>query len=143
MPIADIGTARDEILSHFTTVWNAQTPPVPDLHYDDKTLDLPTASPYARITIKHTPLSLRTVGGETGNRRFRRFGVVTVQVFTLFGDGLQEADRIATIAANAFEGQKTGEDRVTFRETRIEEVGEAGLWFQTNVVVDFDWDTVK
>lgn len=143
MPIADITTARDEILDHFTTAWNAQTPPVPLLLYDDRHEDLPNDAAYARITVRHALMDQQTVGGNTGSRRFRRFGVVTVQIFAITGDGLQEADRLATIAHDAFEGQKTGDDRVFFRNVRINEVGQEGPWFQTNVIADFDWDTVK
>lgn len=143
MPIASITDARDEIVSHFTTLWNAQTPPIPLLLYDDKHTDLPNDASYARITVRHSEMDQRSVGGNVGNRRFRRFGVVTVQIFTIAGDGLQESDRLATIAHNAFEGQKTGEDRVFFRNVRINEIGQEGPWFQSNVIVDFDWDTVK
>lgn len=53
MPINTITEARDELLTHFTTKWNAQTPPIPLLLYDDKHRDLPDDAPYARITIKH------------------------------------------------------------------------------------------
>jgi hypothetical protein len=143
MPIDNISDARDEILDHFTTVWSAQPNPVPLLVYQDKRRDLPLNAPYARITVIHTPETQRTIGGGVGNRRFRRFGIVTVQVFAMGGAGLQDADRFANIALTAFEGSKTGEDRVTFRNARIVEVGEVGPWFQMNVIADFDWDSVK
>jgi hypothetical protein len=143
MPITSITDARDEILDHFTTAWNAQTPPVPLLLYGDKHTDLPDDAPFARITVVHGPSEQVSVGGETGNRRFRRFGVITVQIFALAGDGLSSADSFAKIALDAFEGDKTGLDRVTFRNVRINEVGEDGPWMQVNVLADFDWDTVK
>ena len=53
MPIATIAAARDEILLHFTTAWNAGTPPIPLLLYDDKVRDLPDDAPYARIVVTH------------------------------------------------------------------------------------------
>lgn len=143
MPIASYQDAYDEIMDHFTTAWNAQTPPVPLLLYTGKTGETPNEAPFARITVQHNESNQRSVGGNVGNRRFRRFGIVTVQVFALSGDGLQEAHRLANIANNAFEGQKTGLDRVTFRNCRINEIGEDGPWFQVNVVADFDWDAVK
>lgn len=144
MPIDTIGEARDEILKHFTTQWNAQTPPVPALFYEDKTQDLPDDDdPYARITVRHNDMAQKTVGGNTGSRIFERDGVVVVQIFAPNNDGLQEADRLANIAHSAFEGQKTAEDRVDFRNVRIREVGQEGPWFQVNVIADFDWYTVK
>jgi hypothetical protein len=144
MPIPTVNEARDEILDHFTALWNAQTPPVPALLYDDKVKGVPEDAPFVRITIRHTPAGGQvSVGGEVGNRRFRRFGVITVQIFTITGGGLSDADSFATIARDAFEGQSTGPDRIYFRNVNVVEIGESGVWFQTNVVVDFDYDSVK
>jgi hypothetical protein len=47
MALLTIAEARDEILLHFTTKWNAGTPPIPLLLYDDRHRDLPTDAPYA------------------------------------------------------------------------------------------------
>lgn len=144
MPIDTIAEARDEILTHFTTAWNAGTPPVPLLMYDDKHRDPPDNAPYARITVKHNLFTQATVGGKgTGGQRFRRFGIVTVQVFTLSGDGLTNADVLVDLALDAFEGQSTGSDRIEFRNARANEIGEDGPWFQTNVIAEFDYDRVK
>lgn len=145
MPVSSITEARNEILSHFTTAWNAQTPPVPLLLYDDKSKP-PTPSnpaPYARITVRHTDRDRVTLSDEVGNRRFRADGIITVQVFSVSGDGLTSNDVFVNVALDAFEGAKTGEDRVTFRNVRDEEIGEDGPWFQTNVVAEFDYDVVK
>ena len=144
MPIPDIGTARGEILSHFTTAWNAQTPPVPTLLYQDKkTPRIPDSGPWARINVQHNDRDRATVGGNANNRRFRAFGIIIVQIFTPYGDGLTNNDSLVNVAVNAFEGTKTGEDRVEFRNVRSQEIGEDGPWFQTNVIAEFDYDLVK
>ncbi len=144
MPIATIAEARDEILAHFTTAWDAGTPPVPRLLYDDKARDLPPNAPYARIIVKHNLFAQATVGGKgTGGQRFRRFGIVTVQIFTLSGDGLTNADVLVDLALDAFEGESTGSDRIEFRNARANEIGEDGPWFQTNVIAEFDYDRIK
>jgi len=147
MPIALIADGRDEILAHFTDKWNAGTPPIPLLLYDDKHRDLPDDAPYARITIKHNVFPQVTVGATVvkgGNGvRFRRFGIVTVQVFELSGDGLTSSDVLVDLALDAFEGEKTGLDRVEFRNARINEIGQDGPWFQTNVIAEFTYDRVK
>jgi len=142
MPITTLVSARDKVMLHFTTLWNAQTPPVPLLLYDDRHRDLPTNAPYARITMRHNVMDQRTLGN-SGNRRFRRFGVITVQVFTLSNKGLATADVFAKVALDAFEGQSTAPTEIHFRNARINEVGEDGPWFQTNVLVDFDYDEIK
>ena len=147
MPIATIADGRDEILLHFTTKWDAGTPPIPLLFYDDKHRDLPPNAPYARITIKHNVFPQVTIGATVANGgngvRFRRFGIVTVQVFELSGDGLTSSDVLVDLALDAFEGEKTGLDRVEFRNARANEIGQDGPWFQTNVIAEFTYDRVK
>lgn len=147
MPIATIKEARNEILDHFTTAWNAGTPPIPLLLYDDKHEDLPADAPYARIVVKHNLTPRVTIGAPValgGNgARFRRFGIVTVQIFTISGDGLTTADDLVDLAVDAFEGESTGSDRIEFRATRPNEIGQDGPWFQTNVIAEFDYDRVK
>ena len=147
MPIATIAAARDEILLHFTTKWNAGTPPIPLLLYDDKHRDLPNDAPYARITIKHNESPQVTIGATVAKGgdgvRFRRLGIVTVQVFEVSGDGLTAADVLVDLALDAFEGEKTGLDRIEFRNARANEIGQDGPWFQTNVVVEFTYDRIK
>lgn len=142
MPIATLTAARDLILDHFTTAWNAQTPPVPLLLYDDRHRDLPANDPYARITVRHNVMDQRTMGN-TGNRRFRRFGVITVQIFALSNQGLATADVFGKVALDAFEGSSTAPDEIHFRNVRVNEVGEDGPWFQVNVIADFDYDEIK
>jgi hypothetical protein len=147
MPIATLEAGRDEILLHFTTKWNAGTAPIPLLLYDDKARDLPTNASYARITVKHNVFPQVTVGATVakgGNGvRFRRFGIVTVQVFTISGDGLTNSDNLVDLALDAFEGEKTGLDRIEFRNARANEIGQDGPWFQTNVIAEFVYDRVK
>ncbi len=147
MPIPTLTEGRDEILSHFTTAWNAGTPPIPVLLYDDKHRDLPDDAPYARITIKHNVFPQVTIGAtvaEGGNGvRFRRFGIVTVQVFEISGGGLTSSDILVDLVLDAFEGEKTGPDRIEFRNARANEIGQDGPWFQTNVIVEFVYDRVK
>jgi len=147
MPISTLAAARDEILLHFTTKWDAGTPPIPLLLYDDKHRDLPADAPYARITVSHNVFSQVTLGGKvaqgSGGSRFRRFGVVTVQVFTVSGDGLTNADVLVDLALDAFEGENTGSDKVEFRNARANEIGQDGPWFQVNVVAEFTYDRVK
>lgn len=148
MPISSLADARDEIVLHFKTAWDAQTPPVPLLLYQDKHTDLPNDAPYARITVQHNVFLQSTVGGKTGSfggagQRFRRFGIVTIQIFSISGDGLTKNDIFAKVALDAFEGQSTGLDRIEFRNAKSNEIGEDGPWFQTNVTADFVYDEVK
>lgn len=146
MPISTIEEARDEILTHFTTAWNAQASP-PILLYDDRERDLPDNAPYARIMVEHNLSTQVTVGGKKalggGGQRFRRTGLVTVQIFTPFGDGLTDSDPLVDLVLDIFEGEETSSDRVEFRNVRPNEVGQNGAWHQTNVLAEFVYDRVK
>ncbi len=147
MPVNSIAEARDEILTHFKTAWDAGTPPIPLLLYDDKHVDLPIDDPYARITVTHNTFNQATIGATVANGgngvRFRRFGIIVVQVFTISGAGLTNADVLVDLALNAFEGEHTGSDRIEFRNVRANEIGQDGPWFQTNVIAEFEYDKIK
>ena len=142
MPIATIREAREEIYDHFIPLW---TPTGVLLLFQDKQKPtIPTTEvSWARITITHVDRDRVTLGDETGNRRFRSFGIITIEIYAVVGDGLTSSDDLVNIAVNAFEGAKTGEDRVTFRNVSHNEIGEDGPWFQTNVTAEFDYDFVK
>lgn len=142
MPVTSILDARDQIISLFTNGWNAQTPPVPLLLYDDKSEDLPKNGPYARITIAHNTGGQVTMA-TTGNRRFRRFGLVTIQIFSSANDGLSSADVFVKIANDIFEGASTGSDAIEFRNVRVNEIGEDGPWYQINVIAEFNYDRIR
>lgn len=142
MPIQTVAAARDEMLLHFRTAWDLGTST--RLLYDDKHRDVPDNAPYARIMVRHNLVEHVTIGGRIGSggagQRFRRFGIVTVQIYTISGDGLTVNDNLVQLALNVFEGARTGLDRVEFRNVRSNEIGQTGPWFQTNVIAEFVYD---
>lgn len=149
MPYSSIAAGRDAILKQFTTAWNAQTPPIPVVRYDDLPGDLPPGNaPWARVNVRHTTAPQVTLGG-VGGRRFRNYGILTVQVFSVdgakggTGGGLTQADALAKIVIDAFQGKSTKPDGVEFRNVRANEIGSSGSWFQTNVIADFEYDIIK
>lgn len=147
MPIASIATARDEILVLFKAAWDAGPAPVPPLIYTDRPEDVPDSGAWARVMVQHNLSSQATLGGKTslggGGQRFRRVGLVTVQIFTPSGGGLTQADSLVDLAVDAFEGESTGSDRVEFRDVRAVEAGHDGPWHQFNVFAEFMYDRVK
>jgi len=128
--------ARDEILTLFKTAWDAQGT-VPPVLYWDRATQPPTSGDWARITLRHTS------GGNAAisNRFFVREGLVTVQLFTNFGEGLSSADLMSKVVSDAFQGQQTA-GGVWFRNVRVNEIGQDGEWFQTNVLIDFEYNEV-
>ena len=144
MTVTDVTQARSEIHTRFKTVWDADSASQNvTVLYADTAQDPPPEGSWARITVRHADGAQATLSGETGARRFRQFGVVTVQVFTSTGDGQVTSDVLVAIAKFAFEGVATSPGRVLFRNVRIQEVGQDGAWFQSNVLADFEYDEVK
>ena len=144
MPFATKTLARDAILGLFTTAWVAQPPPVPLLLYDDVKQDTPKdGSPWARIQVKHNTGFQATLSGETGNKRFTHEGLITVQIFTKYGSGLKINDIHSQIAIEVFQGKRTAIEGVHFINVRSEEIGQSGDWYQTNVIAEFNYDTIK
>lgn len=143
MPIATITAGRNAIYKQFTDTWNAQTPPVPTIFYDDKQFDLPDGdTTWAFVMVRHDGSEQATLG-EVGGRRFRRRGRVVVQVRTPTGLGLSTNDVYSKVALDAFEGVETAPDQVIFRNARLQEEGTDGAWFLTNVISEFEYDEVK
>ena len=147
MPVATIAVGRDLILAHFKTAWDAGTPPIPVVFYDDNENDLPADDHYARVTIQHNEFEQRTLGGKPslggGGRRFRRSGLLTVQIFTVNDDGLTSSDALVDLLMDAFEGEDTSSDEVEFINVRANEVGHDGAWHQTNFLAEFRYDRIK
>jgi len=145
VPISTLTAARDAILTQFKTVWDTQASPIAKVLWQDSDDEVPKGTEsWARVTVVHNQGRQATLVGQTGNRRFRRFGLVTVQVFTPIDDGLTKNDILAKLAIDAFEGQTAGGgDRVEFRNVRSNEVGPDGTWFQTNVFAEFEYDEIK
>lgn len=135
--------ARDSILTLIRTAWLADgnSSGIPLLWWD-VAQDPPEMGAWARVTVRHGTGFQATLAGETGNRRFTRPGVVTVQIFTPSGDGLELSDILAIIAARALEGVRT-DNGVWFKNVSAPEIGHDGKWFQRNVTADFEYDEVR
>jgi hypothetical protein len=144
--LTSIEEARDEILTHFKTAWDTAVfgkdyEDMP-IFYDDVAGDTPPNTPWIRIRVQHNSGSQRSMG-EEGNRKFTRFGILTIQLFTPFGDGSGVSDEISQILIDIFEGRKTAPDDVWFRSVRYREVGQDKAWWQTNITVDFRYEVMK
>jgi hypothetical protein len=139
-----IKQAKDEIQTAFRTAWLAAdtSDEYPIRYWDVAYVDTPD-TPWCRLTVRHQDAEKVTLSNDVGARRFRRYGVATVQIFTFYGKGGSLSDDLATIAKNAFEGVTTSPGRVIFHNVRSQEIGQEGQWFQTNVLADFEYDEIR
>ena len=146
MPFQTIGDARDAIQTHFKTEWEAASWPVavPFVAWQD--VDAPTPKDnenWVRIKWMHK-VGFQATINSPGNRRFRARGTLTVEVRSPTGDGLTNSDLMVNTVQAIFEGQNVGgPDGVLFREITPVERGHDGPWFQTDVVVNFEYDRIR
>lgn len=132
--------ARDEILTIFKDAWDATGH---EAYYEDiKKSRESGETAWAVVTLRHAGGGQATLNNAAGSSRFRRVGILTVQVFTAIGKGLQESYALAKVVADAFEGTATP-GGVWFRNVRINEIGRDGKFFQNNVLIDFTYDEIK
>jgi hypothetical protein len=145
--VTTMAQAKNEIAGAFRDQWigGPLSAELPVLYRDvgDKP---PTSGAWARLTIRHSLGGQATLAGDSGTRHYRHTGFVTVQVFAERHDraGAETTlDALVTIAKHAFEGITTSPGRVAFHRVRVNEVGVSGVWLQTNVLADFEYDEVR
>jgi hypothetical protein len=92
--------------------------------------------------VQHANSAQATLADESSKKVFTRNGVLTVQIFTVYGIGLTKSDALVKIVQDAFEGKATL-NGIWFRNVRASEIGQDGEWHQTNVLVEFIYDEVK
>lgn len=142
-----LAQAKNEIAGAFRDAWIADplSADLPVLYLDVADAP-PTSGAWARLTVRHGPGGQATLAGDAGTRHYRRTGFVTVQVFVERHDraGAETTmDALVPIAVHAFEGITTSPGRVAFHRVRVNEVGVSGVWLQTNVLADFEYDEVR
>lgn len=142
---ATFAEAYDDLCQLVVTAWGSRGP----IDFEDQPKDpngppIPPIdnTPWIRVTLRHSDGKQVTLSNETGKRRFRRFGIFMVQVFSTLGTSLTSAQADTTIVVDALEGMATPHD-VLLRNVRVNEVGSDGHWFQSNVYADIEYDAVK
>jgi hypothetical protein len=139
--------AYDQIFGLFRAKWFADTPaitggPVPEVEYQGMTSigSPPQDAPWCRISLQHVTNNSAALNPDGVRKRFTVTGVVAVQIFVPIGQGLVLIRQLAPVAKEAFQGVRTADDSIWFREAQISEVGAEGSWFQMNVTASFEYD---
>lgn len=140
---ATVAQARDEILTTVKTAWEDDVLSQGlVMLWPDVAGDPPENGAWGRTTVIHTGGQQATLANHQGKRRFRRTGVVTVQLFTPVNDGQVLSDGLVAVVKDAFEGVTTASG-VIFRDVTPVEMGKHGGWFQVNVQAGFEYDEVR
>lgn len=138
--------ARAALSAFARTSWLAalvvvSLPSTTPIAYDNLNFDPPEdGSTWARLNIQHITADRASLGSPD-TCRFRREGLLSIQIFVPLGDGTLVADQIADSLVEAFEDVGAIEN-IWFRNIRMKEVGSDGTFHQVNVEVDFTFDRV-
>jgi len=119
-----------------STVFAAAIPGIP-IAWDNVEFDLDGVPEWVRFTMAFN-------GGtnpELEGKQFRRFGVLTVQIFVPAATGKRRARAIAETVLATFEGQAIGEAR--FRNVGLVDIGVDDRWYQSNVTAQFEFDQFR
>lgn len=129
--------AEADIRDFFNTGWNGASP----VAWPDVEFTIPEAEIWVRFNCQENG-GQQVSMGDPGNNRFRRFGIVTVQVFAPRGDASKNARAKASTARDLFTGaQSTG--GVTFYDVSARQIGDDGNGFyQINVFAPFYYDEI-
>lgn len=133
--------AQDQVIGVFSTAW-ATLSPVPPVHYPDRVPDEPfppKSGTWARVTMQDTEGDRVSLGRTA---RYRTDGVLIIQLFAPGGTGRQTTRALAELVLAAFRGKRTA-GGVWFHRERAQDVGADGHWWQTNVVIEYQYDTIQ
>lgn len=127
------------IRSRFDTQWSSLRPKIP-VFFDNAGDDVqpPQNSAWVRLTV--LPGASQQV--EMGRlRRWRRIGVVAVQIFVPAASGTGLAQELGDTVIEIFEGLTLSS--VIFRATSLIRVGLDGAWLQYNANTPFQADELR
>jgi hypothetical protein len=130
--------ARAIIYQAFVDDWGSLT----EYAFDNEAFNPEGLEEWVRLTVRQSTGGQHTLGAP-GGRRYRRRGLVFVQVFAPVDKGLQRFDELARAARDIFEGKTLS--LVEFYDGNIREIGKDpnGPWFSGNVSVVFSFDETK
>ncbi|MEE9367040.1 MAG: phage tail terminator-like protein [Dehalococcoidales bacterium] len=135
--------ARDAIQDAFNAAWGVPGSELTPIAYDNVPFDASKIDvPWVRLSIQFASGSIQTLGG-VGERTFRNFGIVFVQVFTIAGSNAVINDGFAKTAKDVFKGVQLSAGGLWFRNTSIVTVGNEGKWYQQNVSAEFIYDETE
>lgn len=142
--------AYDEILSTFTTAWNAGAAAlvgyVPTIKYPGLDLGaIPDQTKFwTRISVQTVDTRQRSLSALVGTQHKRRYnsnGLVLVQIFAPKGqiDAVEKLQSLGQLALSAF---RACPQNVTFRNQTIDELPPENGCPRLNVIASFEYDEI-
>lgn len=135
--------AREILYQHLVSNWSPPSPAVP-YTFDGESFDSTGKAEYIHLSVRQTGSNQHTLG-DTGNRVFRRRGLVFIQVFVQADRGLLRLDELGKTALDLYEGKTISQVALhdgVYRE-RPETNKSDGTWRRGTVTVPFTFDEIK
>lgn len=127
--------AEAVVRAYFHDGWNGLTP----IAWPDVAFTVPDTT-WVRFSMKPN-LGYQASAGDPGNNRFRRKGLIFIQVFQKQGQGSIDARAKADAAADLFIGKSTS--GITFYDVVAKDVGPDGNgWYQWQVIASYRYDAL-
>ena len=109
------------------------------VQYDDQEgFNKPDFAKWMRVSIRPSETNQATLGEQ---KKFRRRGVMIIQIFTPSGEGDESALEVADVIDTAFKSVTA--DGVTYQTPYIEVVGRNDNYWQINVTCPFYSDDTQ
>lgn len=133
----NLDQAEAEIRDFFADGWASAT----EIAWPDMEFNIPDDATWVRFNCQENG-GRQVAMGDPGNNRFRRFGIVTIQVFQPAGTASQDARTKAAAARDIFTGNQTS-NGVVFYDVSAQQVGNDGNGFyQINIFAPFWYDEI-
>lgn len=129
--------ARETIYQTFATDWASTSA----YTFANEAFSPPVGQPWVRLTVQLQTGNQETLG-DVGHRRFRREGLITMQVFVPLDTGLRAQDALVQQARNIFEG-RTLTGPVWCIDADTYEIGPSDGWHQFNIDVAFAFEETR
>jgi hypothetical protein len=126
--------AISDMTDVFLSAWPRKFP----VTYSDIMATKDSKCTWARLTIQHFAGRQITMADDSGCRHYDNYGMITVQIFTPIGGGQVESVELAQKILDAY---RNSGGSIMFTNHGIRDVGPDGLFFQTNVNIDFNYST--
>jgi hypothetical protein len=149
--ITDYTAAIDEISGFFYQDWNSVKTSaivgyVPEIRWQNIELpSVPDASKFwcrfSTQSVFEEQTTLSNCAGEPGKKRFTLSGLVFIQLFCPKSNARANelGQKLAEVAKKTFRGKAT-ENKIWFRNVRINDLEPENLYYRFNVVAEFEYD---
>lgn len=130
---------RNAIFTRYLTEFNGQFP----IALDNQPFTPPETGDgvkWVRVSVKFNNGAQSSLG-KSGNRKFTKYGLLFIQVFTPTGHATNDNDELAEESLSLFEGERLGS--LWFNNGRILTVGSDDEWYQQNAVLELTFETIK